>query len=292
MTFGEQVQALRELGYSAKQAPFLVDAATFSGCFLRRQFSEDYGKPADSLCRKVLALHHAALTVFPPRRHVYYLRSQPFYTAIGLPRNSNRDLKNTHLAIWRLMMFDYVLLNRAASWLRTLEDRYEYFCAGRHIPRAYIPRLDKAPVRLNPDGSVTFAYIEAGEFRQISFGRWLRNYYSLIRALGKAEVVYVTTNPDQFRAADRAFNRVFPTANLPEEVLRYCRGREGIESGRITDPRNSLLPEYTKAAAHLATPTELDHYYRQWNRDDALTLSLVTLPHDYAFFGSHATVAA
>jgi hypothetical protein len=289
MTFEDKVQALRTLGYSPKQSYFLVEAALFSGCFVRRQFRAGYGNEAHRLIQKVMNKGHATSRQFTKRTHLYHLDAYPFYAAIGEANNPNRFAKDSYQIIARLMALDYLLLNRQLHNLRTRQERFEYFGETRRIAKDLIPPYDKSPISVTDSGQVTFAYVDAGKYKHLTFAKWLRRYAPLFRALGSAETVIVSTPLSERIPAAAEIARVFPSAaTLPEEVVRYCRTREGIESGRILDPTNFLLPAYARQASHVATVEELAAHYAVWREPGCtVTSSVFLLPFTYKMLGTH-----
>src|SRR5688572_2454196 len=94
MTNEDRAEALRQLGYAAREAAFLVLVALHGGYFLRRQYCEFLGKEAGgtaaSLVQKVVANGHAKVSLYERNTHVYHLCTRPFYAFLGQTDNRNR----------------------------------------------------------------------------------------------------------------------------------------------------------------------------------------------------------
>ena len=77
----ERVEAIRALGYTEREAAFLVVAALHGGYFLRRQYTEFIGKEtggtAAALVERLLAKEHARATTALNNTKVYHLASRP-----------------------------------------------------------------------------------------------------------------------------------------------------------------------------------------------------------------------
>ena len=82
-----RILALREIGYTTREAEFLCLAAVFSGFFLRRQYCQfinrGSGYPVDQLAKKLIGRGHAREIHTDRRTLLYHLCSRPLYAAIG-----------------------------------------------------------------------------------------------------------------------------------------------------------------------------------------------------------------
>ena len=94
MSSQDRVNALRQFGYTEREASFLSLAALHGGYFLRRQYGQFLGRPvggtAADLIEKMLAKEHAKVLTFEHNTHLYHVCTRPFYTAMGQPDNRNR----------------------------------------------------------------------------------------------------------------------------------------------------------------------------------------------------------
>src|SRR5438876_11037691 len=90
-TNDERIARLEELGYTEREASFLVLAALHSGYFLRRQYQEFLGMSpghADAtLAEKVVAKGHAQAFSSLGKTLVYHLCTRSFYNAIDQSDN-------------------------------------------------------------------------------------------------------------------------------------------------------------------------------------------------------------
>src|SRR5438093_7087639 len=94
MTNEERIRAIRQLGYTEREAAFLCIAALHGGYFLRRQYCDFLGKEnggtAAALVQKTLARGHAKASAYANNTNVYHLCTRPFYAVLGQVDNRNR----------------------------------------------------------------------------------------------------------------------------------------------------------------------------------------------------------
>ena len=89
-----RANALSSLGYTARQAAFLVLVALHGGYFLRRQYvafrgGVDGARVTD-LLKRVVARQHAARATYCRATRVYHLSARVLYHALGLADSRNR----------------------------------------------------------------------------------------------------------------------------------------------------------------------------------------------------------
>jgi len=82
MTLEERTTAVQHLGYTEREASFLVDAALHSGYFLMRQFSATNGKVADRLAKKLAFYGHATATKCANKTALFHLQAKAVYRAL------------------------------------------------------------------------------------------------------------------------------------------------------------------------------------------------------------------
>ena len=270
MTTGdERIARLEELGYTGREASFLVVAALHSGYFLRRQYQEFLGiRPghADAtLAEKVVARGHAQAFSSLGKTLVYHLCTRPFYNAIDQSDNRHRRARPPFAVKVKLMALDYVLAEPGRSFLATEEEKVAFFNGQLGIPREKLPAklyrsrtsgsttrryfVDKFPISV--DGAVvSFCYVDEGIIATPSLETYLREYADLFRSLGGLRLVYVTTRSMAFASAERMFQQ-------------FLHG-----SGRWSAPTERWSPERLLAYVHL------EHLFRtrQFDSLDAVKL--------------------
>lgn len=308
MTRTDQVTAIQQFGYTAREAAFVAAAVLHSGYFLRRQFGSNGGKRADMLCKKVLAYQHADATRFASNTHLYHLRSKALYRAMGQQDNRHRRAHDPFHVRSKVMGLDYVLRNPAYRYLPTEEDKLAFFCGERNIAKSVLPTktyagkggntdrffVDKYPIRIDPEtGGVAFCYIDDGAFSGLGFATWLGQYDALIMAMGDAEVVYVSSNPASFELARRQFLLQFPTANggLRAELLSYFEIRKDLEVHGSSGRTQAFLDSFRKLNQVYGEP-RFQEQYTAWRGAAAPALgafaagfSTYHLNYSYRFLG-------
>src|SRR5260221_7878363 len=91
-----RVQKLMDLGFSLRQARFLVHVLVFSGVFIERQYRAFTGlahgqKTQDFLSKLVMGGYATPITPGALHRgRMYHVQYKPLYEAIGEPNNPNR----------------------------------------------------------------------------------------------------------------------------------------------------------------------------------------------------------
>jgi hypothetical protein len=306
----ERVQAIREFGYTPREAEFIATAALHSGYFLRRQVCAVRGKLADCLCRKALALGHATATVYARNTHIFHLHFKPLYTALGQENNRNRRQVEPGRVRGKLIGLDYVLLHRHDRFLPTEEDKIRYFVEQRGLSESVLPTtayfskdrsrttrrhfVDKFPVRISGDGKVSFVYVDDGVFTSPGFPLWLSQYGALIRALSDAGVIYCATNPAAFKGCERLFGLQFPANGLAigDELREYCELRGDIERNGLSGRPQAVLDRYRTLQRRFSEHRYEDVYAARKNaQKDAnvghkVTLETFVIPHSYALLGT------
>lgn len=244
----EPIERLRCLGYSHEEARFLYLAATHSGYFVRRQFTDllgiQSGGTAARFIEKLLHFEDAHLIHYRRDRHVYHLRSGRLYSRVGDRENANRHVHAPLTVKRKLMTLDFVLAHQGQCFLNTDGEKVEYFSQMRAIPgdhlpaRRYVSRgacqplvrhfTDKLPIYVDaadaqspsaePSVSTTsqrdmvhVGYIDDGAETLDGFGTFLKQYHPLFVQLGSFEVVYVAVNSRWADGAERVFRELYPS---------------------------------------------------------------------------------
>ena len=168
-----RVQAIARLGFTDRQARFLVHVLVYAGVFLPRQYCAfagiAHGQKTHNFVQKLA--DRGYVTVITPgalhRGRLIHVHYKPLYEAIGEPNNRNRRPAPMGRMIERLMILDAVLADRRHTWLGTEQDKVNYFkaslgddCQDEELPRIafgegtektfrYFP--DKLPIGLERD---------------------------------------------------------------------------------------------------------------------------------------------
>jgi len=146
MTHAERVSAVAALGFTERQAAFLVLVMLHSGVCVGRQYCAFAGivrgqKMADFF-KKLTAKRYA--TPYPcghNKARVYHVHNAKLYDAIG--QRDVRFRKRSALArtIERVMMLDHIIAHRDFNWLGAEQDKVAHFLTTTSLRREELPRL-------------------------------------------------------------------------------------------------------------------------------------------------------
>lgn len=202
MTQSERVSAVAALGFTERQAAFLVLVMLHAGVCLGRQYCTFAGivrgqKMADFF-QKLVAKRYA--TPYPcghNKARIYHLHNAKLYDAIGQRDVRFRKRSALARAIERVMMLDHLIAHRDYTWLGAEHDKVAHFLTTTSLRREELPRLrfgggsdvtvrcfpDKLPVGVSSDGrSHVFLYLLSQPVAD-DFRTFLRRHAELLRAL-------------------------------------------------------------------------------------------------------------
>lgn len=140
MTWEERRRAVQLMGFTERQAGFLVTVMLYAGVCLGRQYCTfgriAYGQKMHDFFQSLLSRGYAtARGCGHNRARLYHVHYKPLYRAIGEPNNRHRRPTTLARAIERLMVLDAVLADSDRTWLATEQDKLGHFTltAGRPI---------------------------------------------------------------------------------------------------------------------------------------------------------------
>ena len=256
-SFEQRIGAIEHLGYTRREAEFVVLAALHSGYFLRRQFAPR-GKVDDAFCRKLLINGHGKVVHTANQTQVYHISGKPLFRALNQVDNRHRRSHESFYVRNKLMLLDYVLgTGQGPDFLATEEDKVDYFCKIRGLDHSVLPLrnyagrdgskttryfVDKFPVRVDRGTeSVSFGYVDDGISRA-GFRTWLTQIEPLIRVLGSAEIVFVSASVGAIEPARKEFARRFSGASGSLEA--YFQMRQEIEARGLGGRSQEALDRY------------------------------------------------
>ncbi len=131
MTMDERVAAVMRLGFTARQARFLVHVMLFSGICLPRQYARSAGTAyghnvTEFFARLVRDGHATAWRSLHNRGRLYHVRSRRLYEAVGEPRHLHRRAVPARQVGERLMRLDTLLAQPEVRWLVSEEEKADY----------------------------------------------------------------------------------------------------------------------------------------------------------------------
>jgi hypothetical protein len=290
-----RVQKLIDLGFSLRQARFLVHVLVFSGVFIERQYRAFTGvahgqKTHDFLAKLVTGGYATPITPGALHRgRLYHVHYKPLYEAIGEPNNRNRKRSSLGRSVERLMLLDAVLADTRFGWLGTEQDKRNYFreALERDLLPQWYPHLlfgegaeqtmrffpDKLPIGVPLKGGRrhVFLYLATREV-PADFRVFLLRHANLLtavddwtirillpRRLRKAAALYRYAVRDAFMTQ--------MTSREVEQLEWYFRGRQGEVIG-LSQWRDLDIP----TAARTFGAARFEALYRAWLQrgDDAL----------------------
>jgi hypothetical protein len=177
MTTDERIQAVEPLGFTRRQAGFLVAVMTHSGVCLPRQYAAfagvAYGHKVNRFFERLVGRGLAsACPSLHNRGLVYHVQHRGLYAVVGEPHSRfRRPVPATAIAA-RLMVLDAVIGAPEVRWLPTAGEKAEHFTEHVGVPVECLP----SRVPRKGDGSSRWLFpdslpvgIEGGERTVIVF---------------------------------------------------------------------------------------------------------------------------
>ena len=157
----ERAANLQPLGFTERQARFLVTVMLHSGVFLERQYCRFAGithgqKTRDFFSTLVARKLATAYSAAHRRARIFHIHSKRLYTVISEPNNRNRKPITLGRAIERLMILDAVIAEPRMRWLGSEKEKVEYFRQATSLRVGELPSISfgqppKQTVRHFPD---------------------------------------------------------------------------------------------------------------------------------------------
>ncbi len=177
----ERVAAVAKLGFSDRQARFLVLVMQHSGVCLLRQYTAFAGivhgqKTRNYFAKLVSRRFATAYACLHNRGHVYHIHHKALYRAIGETDSRHRRPLSQDRIINGLATLDAVLETPTFEYLVTAEDKTQRFSIDVRLFK------DKQAVGVDPDGRVVLLYVATESCSQ-RFLAFLQRQQSLLRSL-------------------------------------------------------------------------------------------------------------
>jgi hypothetical protein len=281
----ERVRALEGLGYTLRQAAFLVRVALHGGYFLRRHYvaftGASHGQATVRFLAQAIARGHVRAHAHGRAGHVFHLQHRAVYEAIGEGDNRNRRPAEWEALTRKLLTLDFVLATPEAQFWSSEPDKVALL-QQIGVPqtawpaRRYLPRrkgsppttryfIDKMPwYREAGETRLWLAYVDV-EGTLHGFATFLTQYRSLLRAVPSG-VTYVSRG--RLRAPVEAlFRRVTgpaETRDMSVAAFRFfCRLRREVDEGRIDALSVDDLQLFARVRTRFASAA-CEAVYRQW----------------------------
>jgi hypothetical protein len=266
MKFSNQhIQALRNLGYTEREARFLYVVAIHSGYFTQTQLchflGNKSGRAAHSFTLRLLSRKHARDRKYQNNAHVYHLTHRRIYQAIERENLRNRRTHTFEFMKTRLAILDFVLGHLQHDYFEGEAEKVQYFEGRLYIRpqdmpgRAYrgankIPDtiryfVDKFPLFLDStvasEPRLTLSFIDPGFGNLEAFKTHLSAYATFLSRIPRFAFLFASPRVRLFKAAENHFNEVADPqpGKLSEQIARYFELRASWEAKKyesLKDP--------------------------------------------------------
>jgi hypothetical protein len=287
-----QIERIKELGYTEAEARFIYIVAIHSGYFTLRQFlnftQAKRGKRSNAFAQKLLKHGHATMRDYMGAGSVFHLFSRTIYGQIEKDNLRNRRQHSFDFIRTRLVLLDFILANQHLSYFETEQDKVSFFCEQLGISKDLLPAkvyegasgsrqtiryfVDKFPLFLAPPlpGTppvVTLSFVDSGFETPSSFTGHVNAYQGLFRQLKTFRFLYIAPKDAHFRTAEDRFRALVKRpleSDVSSEVLRYFQVR------RKWDNREYVVPvtedfEFLNDARRRFHGQRFERLYEAWH---------------------------
>jgi hypothetical protein len=259
-----QIERIKELGYTEAEARFIYIVAIHSGYFTQRQFlnfaQAKRGKRSNVFAHKLLTHGHATMRDYMGAGSVFHLFSRTIYGQIEKDNLRNRRQHSFDFIRTRLVLLDFILNNQDLAYFETEQEKVSFFCEKLGVSKDLLPAkvyegasvsrptiryfVDKFPLFLAPPlpGAppvVTLSFVDSGFETPSSFTGHVNAYQGLFRQLKTFRFLYIAPKDAHFRTAEDRFRTLVKRpleSDVSSEVLRYFQVR------RKWDNREYVVP--------------------------------------------------
>ena len=259
-----QIERIKELGYTEAEARFIYIVAIHSGYFTLRQFlnftQARRGKRSNAFAQKLLKHGHATMRDYMGAGSVFHLFSRTIYGQIEKDNLRNRRQHSFDFIRTRLVLLDFILNNQDLAYFESEQDKVSFFCEKLEVSKDLLPAkvyegasgsrptiryfVDKFPLFLAPPlpGAppvVTLSFVDSGFETPSSFTGHVNAYQGLFRQLKTFRFLYIAPKDAHFRTSEDRFRALVQRpleSDVSSEVLRYFQVR------RKWDNREYIVP--------------------------------------------------
>jgi hypothetical protein len=288
----EQIERIKDLGYTEAEARFLYLVAVHSGYFTLGQFraftGTGYGKRPTSFAQKLTTRGHATVRDYLRRSSVFHLFSRTVYGQIEKDNLRNRKQHSFAFMRTRLVLLDFILENQEFDYLETEQEKVGFFCEKLGVSKDFLPAkvyegrpgspptiryfVDKFPLFLAPpfpraSPVVTLSFVDSGFENPLSFPGHLAAYQGLLRQLQTFRFLYIAPKDACFLRAEERFRSLVSRpleSDVSSEVLRYFEIRRKWENHEYVVPVTADL-EFLNEGRRRFHGARFDDLYRAWN---------------------------
>jgi hypothetical protein len=301
VNFDDRVKAVSDLGFTERQARFLVTVMLYTGVCVPRQYAAfagtAYGHTVSRFFDKLVQRGYAtACGCLHNRAELYHVRHLALYRAIDQPHSRYRRPVPAGQAIDRLMRLEAIVLQpELLTWLATEEDKVVFFSLmAPSLPRERLPHVvvgkgagrqlrlfpEDQPIGVTTTGRVVFTYLVTA-WGMEALRVFVQRHADLLRALPGWTLRLVL--PPQLADSMKRFEDVARDELTPLEPRLLAELKWYFAKRRSTPNPRALSfedPEFWEHQAAFASP-QFQQLYRRWLTDgdsvfEALASSAIT----------------
>jgi len=272
----DRIAAVVGLGFTERQARFLVLVMQHSGVCLLRQYTGFagivHGQKTRNFFAKLVSRRFAnSHGCRHNRGRIYHVQHKALYRAIGETDSRLRRPLSADRIVNGLATLDALLAHPGVEWLVTAADKAQRMCV------AVASLQDRQPIGLGPDGRVVLLCV-ATEPCTGRFVAFLRRRHELLRRLPTwtlrivAPAAPVGLDAAYVRAANKELTHELKP-KLVDALRRYFeRRRTGVPDVKSTD-----WTEFSRARRAFGA-SRFELVYRRWLTDGDSALEIVSSP--------------
>jgi hypothetical protein len=286
VNFDDRVKAVSEIGFTERQARFLVTVMLYAGVCVPRQYATfagtAYGHTVSRFFDKLVRRGYATVCdCLHNRAELYHVRHPALYRVIDQPHSRYRRPVPARQAIDRLMRLDAIVLQPELVWLATEEEKVAFFSLmAPLLPRERLPHAmvgkgagrrlqlfpEDQPIGVTTMGRVVFTYLVTA-YDTEPLRAFVQRHADLLRALPGWTLRLVL--PPQLADSMKRFEGVVRDELTPlrPELLAELKWYFG-KRRRTHNPRALSFedPEFWEHQAAFASP-RFQQLYQRWLTD-------------------------
>jgi hypothetical protein len=285
----EDTQAIRQFGYTEREARFLCVVAIHAGYFSQnhvRQFSGNRsGRTVSAFIKRSLSHGHLKESKHQNNARVYQLTYKPLYAAIGKENLRNRRIHSFDYIKTKLACLDFILGHFDFDYFEGEADKVQYFeerfqispqempgktyKGANRVPDTIRYFVDKFPMFLDtarqPEPFATLTYIDPGTGRLTDFQTHLETYSSFLKRLPRFGFIYAGPNTVVCGKAEKVFKRALetPVEQLSSELVRYFVLRTVWDAKQYASLSNTDM-EFLNHARQCFAGEPFESSYKKW----------------------------
>ena len=285
MTPQERLEAVKDEGFTTRQAQFLVTVMLHSGVCVLRQYSAHarlvHGQKTRDFFSSLVTRRLAKPYQAHRRARIFHVYGKRLYSAIGETDNRNRKPVTLARAVERLMVLDAVLCEPDLRWLGTERDKVDYFLKTRLLRPSELPAVsfgtpprvtvryfpEKLPIGVAADGiGHVFLYL-VDRSAPVDFRAFVNRHAELLRALPEWELRLLVPKP-LYKAASVFEAAAHQEMAMPlrlgdmEDLHWYFRQRRQVDGGGGAED----VERFRESARRFHAP-RFRALYRLWKKE-------------------------